>query len=89
MSAEPSISGRSGVAVALQYTIPELVEGKAGWYIAFYAYDPEIDRMRLKCIKVNRIKGIVNRRKYAPARNWRRRALILFSNSFILVLFLG
>ena len=65
MSAETSITGRSGVAVALQYTIPELVEGQAGWYIAFYAYNPEMGRMRLKRIKVNRIKGIANRRKYA------------------------
>ena len=65
MSAESPITGRSGIAVVLQYTIPELVEGKAGWYIAFYAYDPEKGKMRLKRIKVNRIKGIANRRKYA------------------------
>ena len=47
MSAGSPITGRSGVAVALLYTIPELVEGKAGWYIAFYAYDPERGKVSL------------------------------------------
>ena len=35
------------------YTPPKLYTGKNGkdWYIGFYAFDPELNKMRLKRIK--------------------------------------
>lgn len=63
-SAEIKKSSRSVVAMSLGYTLPVLRETKTDWYIEFYAYDPEIGKMRRKRIKVNRIKGVVNRRNY-------------------------
>ena len=47
-----------------KYTVPSLVEG-VDWYIKFYAYDPSGNRMRLKKIKLNHIKKIGQRRRYA------------------------
>lgn len=64
-SANTPKTRQSGVVAALSYTPPTLVEGKLAWYIAFYAYDPEIGKMKLKRIKINRIKGIAKKRKYA------------------------
>ena len=51
----------------ISYTPPKLYTGKNGkdWYIGFYSFDPIINKMRLKRIKVNHIKNIRERRKYA------------------------
>lgn len=56
---------RSGVDAARQYDLPVYKENRAGGYIEFRAYDPERGKMRRKTIKLNRIKGITNRRTYA------------------------
>lgn len=61
----PSISTLSGVAAARQHDIPTYRQNGAGAYIEFRAYDPEIGKMRRKIIKLNRIKGVSNRRNYA------------------------
>lgn len=55
----------SGLASAIQYTLPEYKESDSGCYITFNAFDPSVGRMRRKRIKINRVKGVVNRRKYA------------------------
>ncbi len=49
------------------YTPPKLYTGKNGkdWYIGFYAFDPELNKMRLKRIKINHVEKISERRKYA------------------------
>lgn len=67
----PTITGeevcrtkQSGVASALQYTLPEYRENKGCSYIEFYAYDPVLGGMRRKRIKTNRIKGVMKRRQY-------------------------
>lgn len=48
-----------------QFTFPKLRENKDAWYIEFYAYDPLFKKMRRKRIKINRIKSVKDRRKYA------------------------
>ena len=50
-----------------QFTFPKLRENKNAWYIEFYAYDPLYKKMRRKRIKINRIKSIKEKRKYAHA----------------------
>ena len=52
----------ASVASMLQYTLPEYRQTKGCDYIEFYAYDPAQAKMRRKRIKINRIKGAVNRR---------------------------
>jgi len=47
-----------------KFTYPELVEG-VDWYIKFYAPDPAQGKMRRKKIKLNHIKKIGDRRRYA------------------------
>lgn len=47
-----------------QYTMPVLREGSV-WYIEFYAFDPAVNKLRRKRIKINRIRGIAKRRAYA------------------------
>ena len=61
----PNLTNRSGVQSARQFDIPTYKENAAGSYIEFNAYDPERGKMRRKTIKLNRIKGITNRRTYA------------------------
>lgn len=61
----PHLTTRSGVYAALQYDLPVYKENGAGAYIEFHAYDPERGKMRRKIIKLNRIKGVTNRRTYA------------------------
>lgn len=56
---------QSGVDFARQYDFPVYRENAAGAYIEFRAYDPNLGKMRRKTIKLNRIKGIKNRRDYA------------------------
>ena len=46
------------------YTPPKLYTGKE-WYVGFKAFDPSINDMRRKKIKVNFIERIGDRRKYA------------------------
>jgi len=54
----------SGVASAIQYTLPVYRETKDCKYIEFYAFDPSKGRLRRKRIKTNRIKGVVKCRQY-------------------------
>ena len=54
----------SGVASAIQYTLPVYRETEGCNYIEFYAFDPDAGRLRRKRIKTNRIKGVVKRRQY-------------------------
>lgn len=64
-SDNPHITNQSGVLAARHHDIPTYKENGAGAYIEFRAYDPEQGKMRRKTIKLNRIKGIINRRTYA------------------------
>lgn len=48
----------------LSYTPPQLYTGKE-WYIGFMAFDPVLGRLHRKKIKLNHIKGITLRRRYA------------------------
>lgn len=59
------VASQSGVLAAIQYDLPVFKENGAGCYIEFRAYDPEMGKMRRKTIKLNRIKGLTNRRMYA------------------------
>jgi integrase len=61
---EPPRDEMSGVASAIQYTLPVYRETEGCNYIEFYAYDPSIGRLRRKRIKTNRIKGVAKRRQY-------------------------
>lgn len=60
----PSRTMMSGVASAIQYTMPVYRETEGCNYIEFYAFDPDAGRLRRKRIKTNRIKGVVKRRQY-------------------------
>ena len=60
----PLIDEMSGVASAIQYTLPVYRETEGCNYIEFYAYDPNQGRLRRKRIKTNRIKSAVKRRQY-------------------------
>lgn len=51
-------------AVVFQHTPPVLREHKE-WYIEFYVFDPALNTMRRKRMKINRINPISKRRKYA------------------------
>lgn len=57
-------SARNVGAEIKHYTPPQLYTGKC-WYVGFMAYDPVKGEMRRKRIKVNSIKKIGERRKYA------------------------
>lgn len=61
----PNQGKQHGVASILQHDIPVLKENKAGCYIEFRAYDPELGKMRRKTIKLNRIKKATARRNHA------------------------
>lgn len=63
-SARVLFSARSGVCSALQYTLPVFRETERCSFIEFYAFDPELGKMRRKRIKTNRIKSITKRRQY-------------------------
>ena len=62
--AELCRTAQSGVASALQYTMPVYRETEGCSYIEFYAFDPEQGKLRRKRIKTNRIKGVGKRRQY-------------------------
>ena len=61
----PNLTSLSGVYAARQFDLPVYKENGAGGYIEFRAYDPDQGKMRRKTIKLNRIKGLTNRRNYA------------------------
>lgn len=61
----PSLTNRSGVYNARQFDTPVYKENGAGSYIELRAYDPEKGKMRRKTVKLNRIKGLTNRRNEA------------------------
>lgn len=48
----------------VHYIPARLTEGKE-WYVSYYAVDPFTDQMKRKRIKINRIKGLAERRRYA------------------------
>lgn len=47
-----------------KYTPPRLHTGSE-WYISFKAFDPVVGKLRLKRIKINHVKSVTERRKYA------------------------
>ncbi|MDE5733815.1 MAG: hypothetical protein K2H83_01585, partial [Duncaniella sp.] len=61
----PNLTIQSGVQAARQFDFPVYKENGAGSYIEFRAYDPERGKMRRKTVKLNRVKGVTNRRTYA------------------------
>ena len=61
----PNYTTQSGIQAARQYDLPVYKENGAGGYIEFRAYDPERGKMRRKTVKLNRVKGVTNRRTYA------------------------
>ena len=61
----PNLTNQSGVQAARQFDPPVYKENGAGGYIEFRAYDPERGKMRRKTMKINRVKGVTNRRTYA------------------------
>lgn len=48
----------------VSYTMPKLYTGKE-WYIGFYAFNPVDGKLKIKRIKLNYIKKVGERRKYA------------------------
>lgn len=48
----------------IHYIPARLTEGK-DWFVSFYAICPETDTMKRKRIKINRIRGLAERRRYA------------------------
>lgn len=56
---------RVGVGQVLQYEPPVYRENPTCCYIEFRAFDPELGKMRRKRIKINRIVGVMARRRYA------------------------
>lgn len=58
-------SSTKGVGTVLQFEPPVYRENPRGCYIEFRAFDPERGEMRRKRIKINRIEGLLARRKYA------------------------
>jgi integrase len=60
-----SDSQKKHLHALIGYKPPRLVTGKSCWYISFYSFDPVLDKLREKRIKLNHIKPIGNRRIYA------------------------
>jgi integrase len=52
------------VAQVMAYTPPHLYVGKE-WYVGWYSYDPVLQALRRKRIKINHIEKKIERRKYA------------------------
>ncbi len=61
----PQVNRSSGVNSALAHTVPVYRETNGCDFVEFYAFDPEQGKLRRKRIKLNRIKGVKNRREYA------------------------
>jgi len=55
---------KSDLAQIVAYTPPQLHTGKE-WYIDWYSFDPLLNKLHRKKIKLNHIKNKVQRRKYA------------------------
>lgn len=64
MSEENTKSDNSLLEEIISFTYPKLHAGK-DWYVGFYAFDPAKKKMRRKRIKINFIKKIGARRRYA------------------------
>lgn len=68
---ESRVNGNTSYAQQLAeikyYTPPVLRETKNGWYVEFYAFDPSIGKPGRKRVKINRIKSVSERRKYAKS----------------------
>ena len=62
---ESHLTTKSSIDSAWMYDLPVYKENGAGGYIEFRAYDPERGKLRRKTIKLNRIKGLTNRRTHA------------------------
>ncbi len=60
-----STSPKNHLHALLSYKPPRLVTGKSCWYVSFYAFDPVLDRLREKRIKLNHINPVSVRRMYA------------------------
>lgn len=58
------LTTRSGVSSAMQFTPPVYRQTKNCDFVEFYAYDPELGKMRRKRIKTNRIHGVTKRKNY-------------------------
>jgi hypothetical protein len=58
------VQKKNQIPAVLGYKPPRLVTGKS-WCISFYAFDPVLDAMRKKRIKLNHISPISLRRKTA------------------------
>ena len=66
----PNITGRESLKELISFTYPRLYKGKsmnADWYVGFYAFDPSVGQMRRKRIKINYIKKVTDRKRYATA----------------------
>jgi len=50
----------------ISYTYPQLYTGKE-WFVGFYSFDPASNKMRRKKIKINFIKTVADRRRFARA----------------------
>ena len=55
---------KNELAQIVSYTPPRLYTGKE-WYVGWYSYDPVLQQLRRKKIKVNHIHPKIERRKYA------------------------
>lgn len=49
----------------LDYTPAELKMCKSRWYISFYVKNPQTEKLQRKTIKVNRVKNLTARKRYA------------------------
>ena len=48
------------------YTMPQLTTGKCYWYISFYAFDPQVQQLRRKRIRISpKFKKVSERKQYA------------------------
>jgi hypothetical protein len=53
---------KNELAQIVAYTPPQLYTGKE-WYVGWYSYDPVMQAMRRKRIKINHVKNKIDRRK--------------------------
>lgn len=61
----PQSTTKGSIAAIRSFTVPAYHETVGCSFVEFYAFDPERGQMRRKRIKVNRVKGLTNRRSYA------------------------
>jgi hypothetical protein len=60
----PKSGQKKELTQVISYTPPQLYTGKE-WYIGWHSYDPVLQAMRRKKIKLNHIKKKIERRSYA------------------------